>query len=391
MRIITEKDKQGLLHAFRVFIRAMSGERILQKAGDTMLDKALSGGISFDELLNKENWGRASEVVSGLTAKDYIDVLVERRIEVRPFTEEPGWDEPAGGFIVIAEAAHDFFLNVTGRGGKWNIPSALTNLAKTIQQYSLQALLSEALISQVEGKLPECTWFVYIEYILKDYKTLTIDTGLTEAQEQRKALDKDAVDAAVEVETTIETQEAAPSADEGPEEEVMPEDEPYPEVHDPNEEESLSGIETTFLMQYSPFDLKRNSLKLVLENYSLVEIQSIARTIEGGENLPLSEIIDHLTKGQFDPALEGPEGRNIHQNIAADLLPSFIDCVRIQGEEMDEELASHYDILKDSWDLRTPEVRKLHKLRQLIVSYGKDDPDLIAAIGDIESLYSSEE
>ena len=74
-------------------------------------------------------------------------------------------------------------------------------------------------------------------------------------------------------------------------------------------------------------------------------------------------------------------------SICGDLLPTFINCVRTQGIDMDEETAGQYDILHDSWDLRSPETRKLQKLKKLIYSAAHDDPDLLSAIPDIERLY----
>lgn len=163
-------------------------------------------------------------------------------------------------------------------------------------------------------------------------------------------------------------------------------------LESPGEEtDSINNIETTFITQTSPMEMKRNSLKHVLENYTFNEIAGIVATIEGGENLPMSQVIDCLTAGHFNVTLESSEAENIHKNIVADLLPSFIECVRMQGLQMNEEIASHSDVLHDSWDRRTPEARKLHKLKALIVNHGNNDPDLISAIDDIEELYTPED
>ena len=389
MRTITTKDKRGLLIAFRIFLRAMSGERLSQQAGGELLEQALAAGLTFDELLNKENWGRALAVVPNLTAKEYVDILSEHRIDVKEIKEEPMWHDINNGFGMVAEAAHDFFLEVSGRGGKWNIPSALTNLAKVIREHSLQAIMSEKLIEEVTSGDADMTYFGYLDAIVKDFDSLSVDTSLTEEQARRREEDETTVKAAItdELQQTEET-----PAEKGPaenEEYEQPEDAPYPEG--PGEGDELNTVaqfETMFVAQNTPREMKKDGLRLVLVNYTPSELLGLVKTIEGGENMYITDIIDFLTDGRFDPAAESAETKKIHQNISADLMPMFIDCVHSQNIEMDDTLASNYDILKDSWDLRTPQVRKLHKLKKLIVTYGLEDQDLMEAIGDIEELYS---
>ena len=390
MRIITEKDKRGLLIAFRVFMRTMTGERISQQAGDVILGKALDEGLSFDVLLNPGNWARALEVNPEPTAKDYIDILTEGKIDIRPLKEEELWHIPEKGFTIIAEAAHDFFMEVTGRGGKWNIPSALTNLAKCIQLHSLEAILSEELMNRVCSKSEDITYFGYILAILKDFNSLSIETGPTEAEQRRLAAKAGRKEESPEEKKDNANKEEEPEEHQEPEVEeyLDPADDPYPEM---GQEFQQGTFETSFIAQANPRDMKRDCLKVVLENYTPYELMGLVQTVEGGETKTVSEIIDCLTDGNFDVTKESADARSIHQNISADLTPSFIDCVRLQGVEMDEAIASQYDILHDRWDLRTAETRKLHKLKRLILTYGIDDPDLNSAIGDIEELYKDKE
>ena len=389
MRTITTKDKRGLLIAFRIFLRAMSGERLSQQAGGEVIERALGAGLTFDELLNKENWGRALAVVPNLTAKEYVDVLSERRIDVKEIKEEPMWHDISNGFVMVAEAAHDFFLEVSGRGGKWNIPSALTNLAKAIREHSLQAILSEKLIEEVTFGDSDMTYFGYLDAIVKDFDSLSVDTSLTDEQARRREEDETTVKAATTNENQHEEEAPAEKIPAVDEEYEQPEDTPYPEG--PGEDDELNAVshfETMFVAQNTPREMKRDGLRLVLVNYTPSELLGLVKTIEGGENMYITDIIDFLTDGRFDTAAESAETKKIHQNISADLMPMFIDCVHSQNIEMDDKLASNYDILKDSWDLRTPQVRKLHKLKKLIVTYGLEDQDLMEAIGDIEELYS---
>lgn len=390
MRIFTEKDKKALIKAIRAFLRTMSGERLSTPTGTKLVEKALGGGLTLDELLNPGNWIRAKEVCAELDANEYVDLLLSGGVEVRKLSQEPQWHEPASDFTVVAEAAHDFFMEVTGRGGKWNIPSALTNLAKAIRRHGLQPLLSEALIEEVIKDDAEMTYFGYIEAITRDFNSLPVDSSLSEEQQKRADEQEEAVSQHVQTvdvvkgidEETLENVDRLEHNDEDPNEA------PYPDWDDRDEHEAAFE---TMVVGRNPNEHKRESIINILANYSPSEIMGIIDTVEGGRNMPMSDLIDCLTYGRFSPALEKPETRTIHKHMSADLLPSFIDSVRMQGIEMDEETAAGYDILHDSWDLRTPEVRKLYKLRKLIIMYGSDDEDLQKALEDIENLYMKEE
>ena len=370
MRTFTDKDKRGLLVALRVFLRNMNGERISQPAGAPLIQKALDAGIDADILLNKGNWERAKQLEPDLQFKQYIDILTENRIEILSLKDEPDWHLTDNGFAVVAEAAHDFFMEVYGNGGKWNIPSAHVNLAKAIQAYTLQALLSEKLIQAVSEKdnSEALTYFKYILIITKDFNSLPIETEPAERPKRPKNAKQE------QPENENDTYE--------PEEPEMPEEEPYPEETD------QGGFETVVIMQKNPNETKELCLRTVLMNYTPTELLGLVKTIDKGLSLTLQEIVSALANGKFDVRMEDAETRNIHQSINADLTQAFIDCVIMQGQTMDQEVASNYDILHDTWDLRSSEVRKRHKLLKLIFSEGKDDPDLMSAVEDIEKLYA---
>lgn len=393
MRIITDKDKRGLLVALRVFLRAVNGERLPGSAGIPLIEKALESGLSFDQLLNKGNWERAQEVIPSLSFADYIELLCDRRIDVRELRDEPLWHESANGFSIVAEAAHDFYLELSGNGGKWNIPSALVNLAKVIRSYGLQPVLSEKLILEVLQNDPNTTYFNYILAIVNDFNTLSIETAPTQWQERREQEDAEAITetcedpdgASGENENEDVNWEEHGLGDEN-EEDSAPEDTPYP---DP-EEEQIPGFESVIVAANNPNEMKKACLRTVLGNFSPNELLGLIRTIDGGMDLTLDDIVTKLANGQFDPKAEDVETRRIHQEINSSLIISFVDCVHMQNREMDEETAAEYDILHESWDLRTPEVRKLHKLLKLIYTQGKDDPDLLDAVSDIEQLYTED-
>lgn len=380
MRTFTNKDREGLLVAFRAFLRALSGERLSPQAGKEIISTALDTGITVDELLNKENWGRALEAEPELNARKYVEILIGNKIEVRSLKEEPMWYDQTNGFPIVSEAAHDFYKYITDFGGKWNIPSTMNLLAVAIRTHSLQDILSEETIMKIiTGKEAKISFHTYLTELNSDIGSLQIGQGLSVQQETRRqamitgeSLQDGPHEVIDETLTVIEDEEYN---------DMHPEDEPYPET----------GFETTFITQTTPKDMKRDSIKAIMENYSPNELLQVVKTIEGGETKPVSDIIDSLTKGEFNPSLETAEGKNIHQSMNADLMPSFIECVRYQGLEMDEEIASNYDILKTDWDLRAPEDRKLQKMRMLVIMHGDNDPDLLEAVADLEAMYQEAE
>lgn len=361
MRTITNKDKRGLLVAIRVFLRHLNGERLSQQAGFPLIEKALEAGLSFDVILNPDNWKTMLKDNEGLVFADYIDALCAGSFEARPLKKSPGWHENENGFDIVAEAAHDFFLEVSGNGGKWNIPSALTNLAKAINEHSLQAILSEKLILEVMEKDEDVTYFNYILAIVKDFKTLSIEDEPEEKAPEEKP--------AVETEETHE--EEAP--------EDAPEDEPYPEIPE--------GFEETTMLEPDYNEEKRKAVITVIGSYTPGEMLGIIETIDGGIDMPIDEVVKAIVMGRFDVKKESTKAREVHRQINSDLMTPFIDCANIQGVEMNESLAADYDILHDSWDLRDPQTRRYRKLLKLILTEGKEDSDLLDSINDLEKLY----
>lgn len=427
MRIFTHKDKRATLVALRTFMRPLTGERIPGKEGSEMVDFALLSGLTLDEIFNPANFSRALNASPGLTAADYIELMVNRSFEVRSLKDDEGWNETACGFLIVAETAQAFYKEITANGGKWNTPTALNNLAKCIRHHSLQAILSEGLINIVSERMQDkaeavaenpdaepndgeqnsqkgfLNFYNYILTIDEDVNTIPVDDSLTEEQQVRLRESEDLINAIYE-----EPLHADDNDDpEGMTDTVDENDDPYDGHTEmaPEEENNDDGLEqgfeinreaeeeggftAAFISQNNPRDTKRNCIWASLGNYTYAELGGFLDTMENGAELSMQEIIENLTDGKFDVYKESPETARIHMSIVGDLLPSFIECVRTQGIIMDENLAAKYDILHDSWDLRDPAIRKLHKLKLLIYKQGDDDPDLIGAIHDIENLYTS--
>lgn len=374
MRTITQKDKKALVPALRVFMRACTGERLPAAKAEEVIGHVLGEGITVDALLNRGNWMRALAEDPGLDLDGYVRWLCDgaNAKKVLDLKEEPNWHEPSGGWTTVAEAAHDFYMAVTGKGGKWNIPSALMNLAKAVSAHSLQAILSEELIAAVTGG-EETTFFDYILAIAKDFNTLPVDDTPTAEQFSRNV--------SVYGDETAEKDDPAPAP-------VTPyleedTDDPFPEADILGDGYHLSGG-----LIPDPMQEKRKSIANAIYAYTPQEILLLTETMEDAGDLSLSEIVDRLTSGEFDPAKESPAARQVHMALSGELSTSFIETVRMQQYEMDEAAAKDCDILHDSWDFRDKEVRKLHKLKKLIYASEELDDDLLEAVHDIERLYS---
>lgn len=137
-----------------------------------------------------------------------------------------------------------------------------------------------------------------------------------------------------------------------------------------------------------PRDYKKKSITKIITRYSIKELMGLASTMPGGISISLNNLIDNLTDGKFDPKKENGEARQIHMQMNGDLWRPFVECQKIlRVKDFSEEKNKDFDLLYNSWDMRKAPVRKLGKLRILIERYGEDDPDLLAAIEDIDWLY----
>lgn len=367
-RKFTETDRKALVPALRVFIRAVTGKLLPAAQAAGIVSQVLDRGITVDALLNRGNWRRALGENPELDAQGYADYLCRDYPcpHVTELKAEPDWHEPESGWPTVAEAAHDFYMQVTGKGGKFNTQSALMNLAKAVDAHSLQAILSEELIFAVTSADEPATFFEYIQAIADDFKSLPVNDALTAAQQQRLDL--------------LGTPSGAPES---------------PEVHDPDEDDPYP--DTDFLgdayhgsagLIPDPMQEKRKSIANAIYAYSPQDILLLTETMVQGEKpLSLSEIVDRLTAGEFQPEKESEPVRRIHNFLSGDLTTSFIETVRMQQFEMDQDQAANYDILHDSWDFRNDEVRKVHKLKKLIYGADEVDPDLLAVLKDVERLY----
>lgn len=417
MRIFTEQDKKALVAAFKRFGTAMSGIKLKEAEWAAILAQALAEGLTVDQLLNKENWARALKVSPELTPAGYVDILCERRIAVRDLKDEPLWfNTETGNFRTVAEAAHDFFMCVTGKGGKWNTPSALENLRKVIGKHSLQAILSEELIAAVTGG-GEMNYFNYVAALDKDFNSLPVDNSLTAEQQQRLDEEERILSAGVDTvkvpaqpegagspepeqkddaEAPVQTGGPEPVPEPEPEEVTDPEEEPEPEDADDDGRSPYNDDDrrNTSLLIPDPRETKRTCISQVLFNCTPEQLQGFLRIVildDGKENerslTTMTELVDYLTDGKFDVSAEDPLTRDCHMQVNGDLANSFLLCLRSQRVDMPD--IEEIDYLHDSWDFRDPFVRRLSKLNRLVHKADERDVDgdIWDALDDLEKYY----
>lgn len=404
MRIYTEKDKLALAAALRSFWGFMAGDSVRTSKCLAYAEKALAAGITADELLNRDNYYRVAEVSALPDIDTYVDALINRSAIIRSLKDEDGWADPAG-FILYAAIFHDFYQKINATGGTFTTSNAKVNLQKAISRNSLQAILSEKLIHEVEektGKGESLTCYAYIEALLRDAELYDIDNGLTEEQEAFRALLEHQADAAGD--ETAEEKDPVPEKEEG---ELMPEgrdtdnDESIFSMMSMEEEDDFtpdgrpSETNAAFIAAYNPKQYKRNCVAEAVLTLTVGEIMEFSKTIPSahGEqvcDLTLEDFISALAEGRFDKGAESIEGANIHQRLITELYTHYMECIAMQGVEIGEEAASRMDILYDSWDMRDANTRKVQKIKELIYQNAMDDTDLLDVIGDLEKYYQEQ-
>lgn len=393
-RIFTENDRLAASVALMAFLREMDGKTRKSKTLLPVVEHALEGGVTFDELFNRQNWLRASAAVEGLSPDDYIALMISRSIDCRSIKEEEGWCDDMDNMSLIARCFHDFYMHICPKGGTWSTDNARLNLENAIKIYSLQALMSEKSIRNAMGEdenAPELTCFNYVLGVIKH--TVEVEDTLSEPQYMLKNRDE-------EYQILEEEQDT-----EGQEEEKEDEDEqadvakklrtePEPEeddlsIYDQMDEDGFWGEDAdTFVSLTNPREMKRGAIMSIIYNYMMDELNELIALVP--DVTTLSDFVEKLTDGNIDAANETTKAREIHQIMNGELLPAFINCINMQGFEMTEELAMTHDPLMEKWDFRDERTRKLHKLKRLIYNHGEEDQDLLNCIPDIEKLYATE-
>lgn len=390
MRVISEKAKRALLVAFRTLMRHYYGERVTPTKGEEIINTFLEKGAAIEEIFTSRPLHFDiinSETETDNTVDSHVsDVMTHIEEGKAPYgfhvEDIENNDKKLSAYC---EVAHDFFMELTGRGGTFNTDTAKENFVKAVKKCGLGYIMSEELIAFVEQQKPEVNFYNYILFLSKHGDKIEFGLERTEAESARfenienkkkEEIAKNEAEKAAE-KLLNDKHEKAAEIDADPT--IYPEDETYF-----NEEEA-------FMTGPDPADYKKDILTRVLMGYDIDEIAQFAKLTpepeDGRTNKSLSEVIADLASGRFNPDEEDFKLRNVHNMINADLVPFFIDCAQTQGLEVDEATANEMDLLHDSWDLRSPERRKLQKLHLLILKHGEQDQDLLDALRDINRLY----
>lgn len=379
MRTFTDKDRAALSRAFRHFVQLYTGVREPVKAIAPIVDDALEYGLTVDMMFNRENYSRAGAVKPNPTAREYIDILLADAITVREIKEEPYWmDMPEGDLEILAECYHEFYVDICAKGGRYSSANAWQNFMRAIDRTSLQALCSSELIAEVAGVRDwetdrGITIYQFIEKVANDLKTYHPDTSLTREQEQRRS--------------DLGSRPALEAV--GADSDSIPE-EPWDILG--NFGDDMDMQEQASIMPRDPRSYKREVLWNIILRISPKELARFSEVVgtEGEPVMSLEDMVNKMTDGKVMAEMEDGLQRETHSFINGELSGPFISSILSQGFDMNSELASRYDFLMDNWDLRDPKTRKLHKLKDLILTHGSDDMDLIEAIPELEELFSSE-
>lgn len=396
-RTFTPADREGLLAALRAFSRATSGERLRQERGAALVNTIIESGVPFDIVLNPVLWNTFVADRGPATAEQWIEWLGENADGSFPMiTDNPDWHSDASGFTLVADMFHEYYLAVTGKGGQWNTPSALQNLARVLTSHPLETIMSSELIDKVkgEGEAPSC--FAYVHALMMDFNTLDFPE-LNPAWAERAADGGEEMKRKEDEGEAPEDQQFNEEGEQDDGDNFVPLQTFMPNDADLDEGEQAAAIDESaaesnviFSLGQDPQEYKKCVLFLTLQNYTLNDIRALVSVIDGSEEMTVTQVVDALVEGRFDPTAESADARRIHMSLNGDLLADFIKSANIQGMYMDETVASHYDLLHDSWNIQSKRARKLNKMRSLIISSGLDDPDMLEALNDIESLYKEQ-
>ena len=419
MRQFTEKEILGFARALQTYMRFANGQKAAVKTYVALVEKALGQGLTMDELLNKENYSRAGQVTNNPSAEDYIDTLIGRSVAVHTLRDDEGWDEPEN-IKMLAGCFHDFFIEILPKGGTYLTPAALENIRKAILRYGLQTIMDESYIEKHKAKFADeskHTCFQFLVNLLQnaeDLGVLSYDDNLSEQQLARRnettVQDAQPEGSVKEVNAEEVSDEDKNEAEKVSGEEftgkgngveletepgIEPEDNGIPQEfegqfnEEENGDEDENFISSSFNVNINPRDYKAQMIHDILIGLSFEELNILSQMAPSADSF--QELIGALARGEYNKDKETVDARNLHQFMNTELIRPFIECVRIEGIEMDDEIASRYDILLDDWDLRDPKTRKKDKIKNLIYQYLKEeeDPDLQGAIEDIEKLYSS--
>ena len=400
-RIFSEKELSALALAFHAFLRELDSKTRKVSTIRIVLESALDYGLTVDQIFNPYNWRRTTEVFLNATAKDYVDCLVNRRICINSIAEEELTDDDLS---LLSTAYHAFYQFFRSKGGAYTTKHASKRLKKVLEQFTFQNLLSEANIESLTGVDASCT-----DYLIAVSKQKELPGELTQEQTVREEENSMLEEAPEPVSTDTDEEEKTVSDEEleaklsqfsnesSDEEEVKliaisgqttGDAEPDPFSDFIENMEDLKSIEDDDVPNYisftDPQEYKKEALKNIIFKYTFDELKKIFDlTPNTGV---LNELIDNLVAGNVEKSNMTPECMDVYSYLCGDLIPAFITCAKMQGVEMDEEIAARHDVIAESWEMRTKGDRMICKLRNLIFEHGNDDADLYECVNVLDNV-----
>lgn len=384
-RTFTENDKNAIAVALMVFLREMDGKSRKSKTLVPIVEYALEGGLTIDELFNRQNWIRAASEINGLSPHDYVSLMLNQNILCKEIKQEDSWCDDLDNMALIAKCFHDFYITICPKGGTWSTDNARLNLEKAIRMHSLQALMSETAIMNANGRFyPQLTCFNYVLGVVRNSYNVENIKSENQVMKENRNNEFNIIERAI-------SQEIEDEDNNIPSQQLRTEPEPEDEDNtiypmDDMDTDNMWGQETeTFVSMVNPREMKRNAILSILYNYMVDELNELIAIVP--DVTTLADFVEKLTDGNIDTSNESIKAREIHQLMNGELLTSFITCIKMQGFDMTEELALSHDPLIEKWDFRDIKTRKAHKLKRLIYTYGSEDEDLQDCINDIEKFY----
>lgn len=400
-RIFSEKELSALAVAFHAFLRELDSKTRRVSTVRIGLESALDYGLTIDQLFNPYNWKRTTEIFLNATANDYVDCLVNRRICINSLSDEELTEEDLS---LLSTAYHTFYQFFRSKGGAYTTKHASKRLKKVLEKFSFQNLLSEANIEHLTGEDSSCT-----DYLIAVSKQQELPGELT--QEQTLRADEDAMlEETPEPMSTTTEEENTSVSDEALEEKLSQFDnedtekdlkllavsgqtDPTSDVaSDPVKDwltniEELKQIDDEDVPDYisftDPQEYKKEALKNIIFKYTIDELKKVFELTPNTGIL--NELIDSLVAGNIDKTNMSPECNDIYSYLCGDLIPAFITCAKMQGVEMDEEIATRHDVIAESWEMRSKGDRMICKLRNLVFEHGNDDADLYECINVLDN------
>ena len=424
----TNNEIKGLCKAYIYLVSQYGGDMMdvpSETEAEDNIRLAIENNVLMDALLNPYNLLRARESLSEydpnlkLTGTNYVMFIAEFVINVGHLKWE--LKNLAEGESLDSYLLHMFQAFLIGAGLECNkeieeyssdveltiLSKGVQNLTLVIENIGLDLFLSEKHITfnRLYDKIQKTTEIDSFQNILLDIwylYTPVLDLMEREPEEKELTTHNDYEEGPKELSVAVEGRddlkeyeiEGEPTAAEDEKESEAEETTNNEESLDRGADDEIDDFEyvgTNLVCKIDPLEYKKNCLIEVLQKAPFSYITTLAECTENSETF--LDIINSIASGKYDKEKESIEGRKIRQELKFELLPHFVECVRLEGVDMDTDKAGNFDLALIDWEMRNENNRKKGKLRSIIYAQleRNEDPDLRNVLEDIENFYSEEE